>query len=434
MPEKPYLEAVKEQYEDFPYPPRDPADEAHRLIHAISGNLLVINHHCFRGKRDFRSGFRALVAGGGTGDTAIYLAEQLRHFDAEVVYLDMSTASRGVAEARARVRNLTNIRWVTASIMELPALGLGEFDYIECCGVLHHLESTEAGLKTLNAVLKEDGAIFLMLYGKYGRRVVYDMQSLLRACLPPRLGMQAKVDMTRQLLEALPRTNSFVRNLADWKSEISREGLGDAGLYDLLLHSQDRCFDVPELYALAQSASLQLLSFAHRADAYDPLNHVSDPVVRDHLKALPKPRCQALAELFVSNIRKHEFFLARQPERGARLDDEDNALRSFGTMLDNATRLAASMVRPGTMRYADPEYTMQIECTPVTKMIYAHMDGATSLRALRKRIRKAERSVTPEMIDRAIRQVYQQLHPRGYLYLAEAGSYGVSIPDYSTMR
>ncbi len=434
MPETPYLEAVKRQYEDFPYPPRNPADEAHRLIHAISGNLLVINHHCFRGKKDFRSGFRALVAGGGTGDTAIYLAEQLRHYDAEVVYLDMSAASRGVAEARARARKLNNIRWVTASIMELPGLGLGEFDYIECCGVLHHLESTEAGLQALNAVLKDDGAIFLMLYGKYGRRVVYDMQSLLRAYLPTGLSMQAKVDMTRQLLEALPKSNSFVRNLGDWKSEISRDGLGDAGLYDLLLHSQDRCFDVPALYALAESAGLHLLSFAHRADAYDPLNHVSNPATREYLATLAQPRLQALAELFVGNIRKHELFLARQPERGASLLDEDNALRSFGTMLDNASRLAASMLRPGNMRYADPEYTLQIACTPITKMIYAHMDGATSLRTLRKRIRKTERGATPAMIDREIEQVYQQLHPRGYLYLASAGSYGVKLPDYSTLR
>lgn len=434
MPEKPYLEAVKQQYEDFPYPPRNPADEAHRLIHPISGNLLVINHHCFRGKRDFRSGFRALVAGGGTGDTTIYLAEQLRHYDAEVVYLDMSTASRAVAEARASARKLTNIRWVTASIMELPALGLGEFDYIECCGVLHHLESTEAGLQALNAALKDDGAIFLMLYGKYGRRVVYDMQALLKSWLPAGLGMQAKIDMTRQLLDVLPESNSFVRNLGDWKSEIDRNGLGDAGLYDLLLHSQDRCFDVPASYALARSAGLHLLSFAHRADAYDPLNHVSDPAAREYLATLPKPRRQALAELFVGNIRKHEFFLARQPDRGASLRDEDNALRSFGTMLDNAPKLAASMVRPGTMRYADPDYTMQIVCSPIVKLIYAHMDGATSLRALRKRIRKAERGATPTMIDQAIEQVYKQLHPRGYLYLASAGSYGVKLPDYSTMR
>jgi ubiquinone/menaquinone biosynthesis C-methylase UbiE len=434
MAEMPYLEAVKQQYEDFPYPPRNPADERNRLIHAISGNLLVINHHCFRGQRDFRSGFRALVAGGGTGDTAIYLAEQLRHYDAEVVYLDMSAASRRVAEDRARVRNLDNISWVTASIMELPRLGLGEFDFIECCGVLHHLESTEAGLQALNAVLKDDGAIFLMLYGKYGRRVVYDMQSLLRAYLPAGISMQEKIDMTRQLLDALPRSNSFVRNLGDWQSEISRNGLGDAGLYDLLLHSQDRCFDVPELYQLAGSAGLHLLSFAHGADAYDPCNHIANPEIRAYLSTLPQPRLQALAELIVGNIRKHQFFLARQPDRGASLRDDDNALRSFGTMLDNAAKLAENMVRPGNIRYADPEYTLHIACSPISKLIYAHMDGATSLRALRKRIRTSERGATAAMIDREIEQVYRQLHPRGYLYLARAGSYGVTMPDYSTLR
>ena len=40
---------------------------------------------------------RALVAGGGTGDATIFLAEQLRHTDAQVVHLDMSSASIAIA-------------------------------------------------------------------------------------------------------------------------------------------------------------------------------------------------------------------------------------------------------------------------------------------------------------------------------------------------
>ena len=434
MSDQPYLEAVKQQYEAFPYPPRDPADETHRLRHALSGNLLLINHHCFRGKRDFRTGFRCLVAGAGTGDTVIYLAEQLRHYDAEVVYLDMSSAAQEVAQARARVRGLTNITWVTASIMQLPELGLGEFDYIECCGVLHHLESTEAGLQALNAVLKDDGALFLMLYGKYGRQAVYDMQALLRTYLPAGLSMQEKIQSTRRLLDALPKSNSFVRNLAAWKSEIAIDGGGDAGLYDLLLHSQDRCFDVPGLYALAQSAGLHLLSFAHGADAYDPMNHVTDRGVAEYIESLDLPQQQALAEQFVGSIRKHAFFLARKPKRGASLRDEDLALRSFGTLFENAPKLAADMLPGRTIRYADPEYSFQIPCTPITGPVYAHMDGKTSLRTLRKRILKSVSGATPTMIDRELEQIYRQLHPRGYLYLLNAGSYGVKLPDYATLR
>lgn len=434
MPDQPrYLPEVKQQYEQFPYPPRNPADEAHRLLHAVSGSLLIINHHCFAGRKDFRSGFRALVAGGGTGDSVIYLAEQLRHYDAEVIYLDMSSASREVAQARARVRKLDNIRWLTASIMDLPELGLGEFDYIECCGVLHHLESTEGGLQALNAVLKDDGAIFLMLYGKYGRQSVYDMQALLQKFLPAGMTMPERIQMTRRLLTALPPSNSFIRSMDAWKAEISAEGLGDAGLYDLLLHSKDRCFDVPELYALASDSGLYLLGFPVRQADYDPLTHISDVEIRTHLARLEQPQRHALAEQLICNLDKHEFFLARQGNRGASLSDEDMALRSFRTLLNNAPRLAASMVPGRTLRYTDGEMTLQIPCTPISKLIYAHMDGKTSLRELRQRIQAAVPAVTPALIEKELRQIYEQLHPRGYLYLIGAGQYGVTVPDYSRL-
>ncbi len=108
-----------EQYNAYPYPPRDPRRRAPPSAACHFGRPAgIINHHCFGGAKDFRKGFRALVAGGGTGDTAIFLAEQLRHCDCTVVYLDMSTTTRQVAEARAEVRGLTNITWMTASIME----------------------------------------------------------------------------------------------------------------------------------------------------------------------------------------------------------------------------------------------------------------------------------------------------------------------------
>jgi len=435
MTEKPYLPEVREQYESFPYPPRDPADELRRLIHSVPASLLAINHHCFGGRRDFRAGFRVLVAGGGTGDAVIFLAEQLRNCDAEVVYLDMSRASRAVAEARARVRRLTNITWVTASIMELPRLGLGLFDYIECTGVLHHLESTEGGLTALNSVLRDDGAIFLMLYGKYGRQAVYDMQALLRNYLPPGAGMQEKVRLTREFLAALPKSNSFVRDLDASGWEISAEGFGDVGLYDLLLHSQDRCFDVPGLYALATAAGLHILGFAWRAADYEPANLVSDPEVRERLASLDLPRCQALAELFVGNLRTHEFFLARQPVRAVSLKDEDNALRAYGALLFNAPRLAAEMV-PGAgrvLRFEDRGVTLDIPCTPIAKLIYAHMDGRTSIRVLRGKIMQEVPGSTPEAIERELAFVYGQLHPRGCLYLIRAGDYGVTVPDYERL-
>ncbi|MGH6959158.1 MAG: class I SAM-dependent methyltransferase, partial [Dongiaceae bacterium] len=206
---------VRAQYEAYPYPPRDPRDEAKRLIEGSPSHLLEINHYVFAGRRDFGQPFRALVAGGGTGDGTIMLAQHLadRRCPADIVYLDVSAAARSIAEARAKQRKLDNLRFVTGSLLELPRLDLGRFDYIDCCGVLHHLADPAVGLAALTGVLAGDGGMGLMVYGALGRTGVYHVQELLRRLAgdePP----ARRIDLARRLLKQLPPTNWFRRNPA----------------------------------------------------------------------------------------------------------------------------------------------------------------------------------------------------------------------------
>src|ERR1700712_3955579 len=65
------------QYEAYPYPARDPADEARRLIIGSPSHLREIDHWVFGAARPRSRPLRALVAGGGTGDGAIMLAQHL---------------------------------------------------------------------------------------------------------------------------------------------------------------------------------------------------------------------------------------------------------------------------------------------------------------------------------------------------------------------
>jgi hypothetical protein len=129
------MSRVTEQYEAYPYPERDPAEEGKRLITGSPSHPLEIDHYLFGGQRDWSQPLRALVAGGGTGDALIQLAQVLTSAGKpyEITYLDLSTASRQVAEARAAARNLKGITFLTKSLLEAPALG--PFDYIDCCGV-----------------------------------------------------------------------------------------------------------------------------------------------------------------------------------------------------------------------------------------------------------------------------------------------------------
>jgi SAM-dependent methyltransferase len=294
-------ERVRAQYEAYPYPPRDPRDEAKRLIEGSPSHLLEINHYVFAGGRDFTKPFRALIAGGGTGDGTIMLAQHLadRGCPAELVYLDVSVAARAIAEARARQRNLTNIRFMTGSLLELPTLALGAFDYIDCCGVLHHLSDPAAGLEILAMALKDDGGIGLMVYGALGRIGVYHLQAILRPLAADEPDA-ARLDLARRLLKQLPRTNWFARNpfLQDHLK------VGDAGLYDLLLHSQDRAYTVPELAGLVSSAGLAITGLIEPW-RYDPVSYLNDGALLKRLSSLDRLERAAMAELLAGNMKVH---------------------------------------------------------------------------------------------------------------------------------
>ena len=122
---KALINEVQAQYEAYPYPERRPEDERKRLVVGSPSRVEEIDHYVFGGKRDWSKPFRALVAGGGTGDGLIMLAQQLadRGTPAEIVYLDLSGSSRRIAEERARVRGLASITFETGSVSCTILLG-----------------------------------------------------------------------------------------------------------------------------------------------------------------------------------------------------------------------------------------------------------------------------------------------------------------------
>ena len=313
---------VRNHYETYPYPERDPADEHKRLCKPVLASLEVMNHYCFKGKRDFRQGFRALVAGGGTGDSTIWLAEQLKGTDAAVVHLDISAASTDLAKARAEIRGLENITWVHGSLLEAGQMGLGTFDYVNCNGVLHHLSDPPAGLAALRSVLADDGCMGIMVYGQYGRTGVYQMQELMRSINSDSDDQQRKVDNTRSVLRDLPESNWFKRGEDLFDDHLEPSGIG---LYDLLLHSQDRAYTVGQLHDFFGGSGLNIVKFIALFRAhYKPEHFLTDGALLERIAAMDLPARQAIGELVSGGIIKHSCFVSPLTDTVADMDDHDN--------------------------------------------------------------------------------------------------------------
>jgi SAM-dependent methyltransferase len=390
------MDEVREQYESLPYPARDPADERKRLMRTWLDDLPMINHYGFAGRQSFRNGFRALVAGGGTGDATIFLAEQLRETDAQVVHLDLSEASLEIARKRAEVRGLANIRFMRESLLDLPRLDLGKFDYVNCVGVLHHLEDPDAGLRALLGVLADDGVLGLMVYALYGRTAIYQAQALMRLVNDPSLDRAARVANTRQMLTAMPKSSWFKRG----EDLYNDHRHGDAGLYDLFLHSRDRAYTVSELYEWlvdGHGLNLELTDVNAGRSAYLPamLMGPKPPAVLESIRKMPARRQHEIAELFSGRIQTHSFFATRTP-RCAPYGDASYIPFFFHEPV-TGPQLAAIFERAGgkpfVLDHAHTGLSLVLDPGHYAPVILRHIDGERSFRAIFDRVRE-DRHVT----------------------------------------
>ena len=310
---------VRGQYETLPFPARDPEGERYVRYVTPPDILAKVNQYCFGGARDFAKGLRVLVAGCGTGDSVMWLGEQLRDTPSEIVALDLSAASIEIASARAAVRRLANVRFVNASLLEAPQLGLGAFDYITCLGVLHHLPDPEAGLRALEAVLAPDGGMGLMVYGLPGRAHIYAMQEVLRGMTVGIADREQKLALARDVLANLPATNPF-RLREGWENIHAAYLKDDTNLWDTLLHEQDRAYTASGVREFLGGAGLHLQGWgtykaapATCALQYDLDLYVSDPGERARLASLSQAQREDMAEALDGSLALHTFYATRAP-------------------------------------------------------------------------------------------------------------------------
>ncbi|MFT8655416.1 MAG: class I SAM-dependent methyltransferase [Acetobacter papayae] len=359
------------QYEAYPYPERSAKEESKRLLIGSPSHLREIDYWVFGAQRPTSRPLRALVAGCGTGDGAIMLATHLARAQrpGEVICLDRSKAALAIAQARADVRQLTNIRFIEGSLLELPALELGLFDYIDCCGVLHHLPDPDSTLSALEAMLAPGGGMGLMVYAPYGRTGVYMVQDALGSLAPVTDTPEARLDMARRIMRTLPAT-AWLRQNGNFGDHLSG---GDAGLYDLLLNPRDRSYTITAFMALLSRAGLEPTCLMEPA-RYNPALFLPDPKLRAKLAELPPLEQAAIAEELTGNMATHVAYVVRKGAAPTRPDPLDYA--SIPIMREIPGVELAKQMRPdNTLPFAFGTLLVPIALPPQIRGILPLIDG-----------------------------------------------------------
>jgi SAM-dependent methyltransferase len=380
-----------------------------------------------------RKNCRFLVAGGGTGAAAIGIMEQLMHGsdNCEVVYVDLSETSMNIARERARIRGFEDkIIWKQGSLLSVAEMDIGTFDYINCSGVLHHLKSPEDGLKALASVLKPDGVMGIMLYAKYGRTAVYQMQEALRLINQSAQNPQQKVDNAITVLNALPESNWFINSPQVLLNEIRG---GEAAIYDLLLHSQDRAYSVPEIYDYLATGGLQVIDFfaddfSLGRSLYDPALYIYDEALLKQVQAYPLRDQQAIAELLHGKISKHTIYACLKTPENAELYAPDMVpyfdVSFLSSIYESFAHLVSTSNEIVTLKNTQGGIA-KLPKTPHMELLTKYLDGKRTLDEICELALRSAKKTSIAELKQEFALIYMILNHRRWMLLRHK-----SIPPY----
>jgi len=293
------LEEVRDFYERMPYPPPLTSLDEHRELYQNPERRRALFHLVWPTEQP-RDGQEILVAGCGTSQAAKYA---LREPNARVTAIDISETSLIHTRTLQQKYGLDNLTLQQLSILDVRELEQS-FDYIVCTGVLHHLADPDAGLESLRAVLKPDGAMHVMVYARYGRIAISMMREYSRL-----LGVRPAYEDLQALaavLNALPPDHPLSRLVLMGEDFRHPEAIADA-----LLHPLDRDYSVPEIFAWLDRCGMSLGRWFEQAPYLPQCGALARTPHAGRLRELSEREQYSAAELFRGTITRHSFIAYR---------------------------------------------------------------------------------------------------------------------------
>ncbi|WOB44873.1 class I SAM-dependent methyltransferase [Thermoleptolyngbya oregonensis NK1-22] len=299
--------AVARLYDTYPFPPEPLLDEPPPGYN-WRWNWLAAYSFC-TGRRPARQDIRILDAGCGTGVGTEYLVHL--NPQAQVTGIDLSAGALSVAQERCRRSGADRATFHHLSLYAADQLP-GEFDLINCVGVLHHLPDPIRGIQALAKKLAPGGIMHIFVYGELGRWEIKLMQQAIALLQQDRRGDYTDgVQLGRAIFASLPENNRLVRREQErW----SLENQKDECFADMYVHPQEIDYNIDTLFELIDASGLEFLGFSNPRvwDLERLLGKL--PELMQRAEGLGDRQRYRLIELLdPDTITHYEFFLGRPP-------------------------------------------------------------------------------------------------------------------------
>ncbi|MEH1924882.1 class I SAM-dependent methyltransferase [Nostoc sp.] len=314
--------AVAKLYNTYPFPPEALLDEPPPGYN-WRWNWLAAHNFC-TGQKPQKQDIRILDAGCGTGVGTEYLVHL--NPQASVVGIDLSTGALAVAKERCQCSGANRVEFHHLSLFDVEQLP-GEFDLINCVGVLHHTPDPIRGIQALAKKLAPGGLMHIFVYGELGRWEIQLMQKAIALIQGDKKGdYRDGVQVGRQIFASLPENNRIVKYD---KQRWSLENHKDEYFADMYVHPQEIDYNIETLFELIDASGLEFIGFSNPS-FWDLERLLSKaPELVERAKELSDRQLYRLIELLDPEVTHYEFFLGRPPLIKADWTDDNSLLTAI---------------------------------------------------------------------------------------------------------
>jgi SAM-dependent methyltransferase len=303
--------AVQRLYNTYPFPPEPLLDEPPPGYN-WRWHWQAAYNFC-AGCKPPRENIRILDAGCGTGVGTEYLIAL--NPQAEVVGVDLSEKALEIAQERSLRSGVIKAHQAPVNFYHLNLEQAdrleGEFDFINCVGVLHHLPNPIQGIQALAKKLAPGGIFHIFVYAELGRWEIQLMQQAIALLQGDKKGDYGDgVQVGRQIFASLPENNPILKQD---KERWSLENHRDASFADMYVHPQETDYNINTLFAFIEASGLEFIGFSN--PLYWQLDRLlgKAPELVARAKNLTQKDQYRLIELLDPTLTHYEFFLGKAP-------------------------------------------------------------------------------------------------------------------------